>query len=64
MTTSIEKFPVEADRHRAPGLLEGALRTELTPEGCDLGYWFRAVPEGTSAVIPWAAPRTCRCRTT
>jgi hypothetical protein len=47
MTTSIEKFPVEADRHRAPGLLEGALRTELTPEGCDLGYWFRAVPEGT-----------------
>lgn len=39
--------PAEADRHRAPGLLDGALHTELTPEGCDLGYWFRAVPEGT-----------------
>ncbi|WP_369250818.1 VlmB-like protein [Streptomyces sp. R41] len=47
MTTSIAKFPAEADRHRAPSLLEGALHTELTPEGCDLGYWFRAVPEGT-----------------
>lgn len=47
MTTSIAKFPAEADRHHAPSLLEGALRTELTPEGCDLGYWFRAVPEGT-----------------
>ncbi|MER7001068.1 VlmB-like protein [Streptomyces sp. NPDC000410] len=47
MTTSLAKVPVEADRHLAPGLLEGALHTDLTPEGCDLGYWFRAVPEGT-----------------
>ncbi|MEU9214751.1 VlmB-like protein [Streptomyces sp. NPDC048415] len=47
MTTYVTKFPAEADRYRAPSLLEGALRTELTPEGCDLGYWFRAVPEGT-----------------
>ncbi|WP_405884309.1 VlmB-like protein [Streptomyces sp. NBC_01384] len=47
MTTSIAKFPAEADRHRAPSLLDGALHAELTPEGCDLGYWFRAVPEGT-----------------
>lgn len=41
------KIPVEADRHRAPSLLEGALHTDLTPEGCDLGYWFRSVPQGT-----------------
>lgn len=54
MTTSIAhgpavtgNVPAEADRHRAPNLLDGALHTELTPEGCDLGYWFRAVPEGT-----------------
>ncbi|MFF4836299.1 VlmB-like protein [Streptomyces sp. NPDC001315] len=54
MTTSLARgqntlagVPVEADRHRAPGLLDGALNTELTPEGCDLGYWFRAVPDGT-----------------
>ncbi|MHA5052133.1 ferritin family protein [Streptomyces sp. SD15] len=47
MTTYVSRIPAEADRHRAPSLLEGALSTELTPEGCDLGYWFRAVPEGT-----------------
>ncbi|KUL25759.1 hypothetical protein [Streptomyces regalis] len=47
MTTFASKVPAEADRHRAPNLLEGALHTELTPECCDLGYWFRAVPEGT-----------------
>ncbi|MFE2263660.1 ferritin family protein [Streptomyces griseosporeus] len=53
MTTSLTRartpgsVPAEADRHRAPSLLEGALHTDLTPEGCDLGYWFRAVPEGT-----------------
>ncbi|MCX4903567.1 VlmB-like protein [Streptomyces sp. NBC_00878] len=47
MTTFASKIPAEADRHRAPNLLEGALHTELTPEYCDLGYWFRAVPEGT-----------------
>jgi hypothetical protein len=47
MTTFASKIPAEADRHRAPNLLEGALRTELTPEYCDLPYWFRAVPEGT-----------------
>ncbi|MFB9733919.1 VlmB-like protein [Streptomyces thermocoprophilus] len=45
--TTARSVPAEADRHRAPGLLEGALHTELTPESCDLGYWFRAVPEGT-----------------
>jgi hypothetical protein len=59
MTTSIAHdpahttgIPVEADRHRAPSLLDGALHTDLTPEGCDLGYWFRAVPEGTLAGDP------------
>ncbi|MFJ2257764.1 VlmB-like protein [Streptomyces sp. NPDC087844] len=43
----MSRIPAEADRHHAPSLLEGALHTDLTPEGCDLGYWFRAVPEGT-----------------
>ncbi|MFJ5271737.1 VlmB-like protein [Streptomyces sp. NPDC088358] len=47
MTTYVARFPAEADRHRAPSLLDGALHAHLTPEGCDLGYWFRAVPEGT-----------------
>ncbi|MFH8222108.1 VlmB-like protein [Streptomyces sp. NPDC018057] len=46
------EIPAEADRHRAPSLLDGALHTDLTPEGCDLGYWFRAVPEGTLAGDP------------
>ncbi|WP_051812677.1 VlmB-like protein [Streptomyces sp. NRRL S-340] len=45
-------IPAEADRNRAPGLLDGALHADLTPEGCDLGYWFRAVPEGTLAGDP------------
>lgn len=46
-TAETPEIPAEADRHRAPSLLDGALHAELTPEGCDLGYWFRAVPEGT-----------------
>ncbi|MGW5197464.1 VlmB-like protein [Streptomyces spiralis] len=59
MTTSIahgpartSEIPAEADRNRAPSLLDGALHADLTPEGCDLGYWFRAVPEGTLAGDP------------
>ncbi|WP_030166682.1 VlmB-like protein [Streptomyces sp. NRRL S-813] len=59
MTTSIAhgparatEIPAEADRNRAPSLLDGALHADLTPEGCDLGYWFRAVPEGTLAGDP------------
>lgn len=31
----------------APGLLDGAMNLELTPEDCDLRYWLAAVPQGT-----------------
>jgi hypothetical protein len=43
----IETIPREADWKKAPGLVEGASRLELTPEECDLDYWFSAVPRGT-----------------
>jgi hypothetical protein len=39
--------PAEADWHAAPGLLDGAMRLELTPERCDLDYWITAVVQGT-----------------
>jgi hypothetical protein len=40
-------IPVEADWHRAPSLLDGAMDLDLTPEVCDLRYWLAAVPQGT-----------------
>lgn len=40
-------IPAEADWHRAPTLLDGAMGLDLTPEVCDLKYWFAAVPQGT-----------------
>jgi hypothetical protein len=41
------EIPVEADPHRAPGLLDGAMSLELTPQLCNLDYWLRAVAQGT-----------------
>jgi hypothetical protein len=39
--------PVEADIDAAPGLLEGAMTLELTPQTCNLEYWLGAVAQGT-----------------
>jgi len=40
-------IPVEADLGRAPGLLDGAMSLELTPQQCNLEYWLGAVAQGT-----------------
>jgi hypothetical protein len=40
-------IPAEADLDRAPGLLEGAMSLDLTPETCNLEYWLGAVAQGT-----------------
>lgn len=40
-------LPAEADWHRAPGLLEGAMNLRLTPEYCDMRYWLDSVTQGT-----------------
>lgn len=40
-------IPAEADRERAPTLVDGALHLELTAAACNLRYWLRAVPQGT-----------------
>jgi len=51
MTSTIERaeseIPVEADMDKAPGLLEGAMSLELTPQQCNLEYWLGAVAQGT-----------------
>jgi len=39
--------PLEADLDRAPGLLDGAMSLELTPQTCNLEYWLGAVAQGT-----------------
>jgi hypothetical protein len=39
--------PAEADIDRAPGLLEGAMSLDLTPQTCNLQYWLGAVAQGT-----------------
>lgn len=39
--------PLEADWQSAPSLIEGASRLQLTPEACNLDYWFDAAPRGT-----------------
>ncbi|MDH6135461.1 hypothetical protein P3T37_004876 [Kitasatospora sp. MAA4] len=44
MTTEI---PVETGWDTAPGLLDGAMNLNLTPEQCDLAYWLRGVAQGT-----------------
>jgi hypothetical protein len=45
-TTDFE-IPAEADLDRAPGLLDGAMGLELTPQTCNLEYWLGAVAQGT-----------------
>lgn len=45
--SALSAFPAEADRERAPSLVDGAMRLELTAADCDLRYWLRAVPQGT-----------------
>ncbi len=51
MTVTIDRdgsdIPVEADPARAPGLLDGAMTLELTPQQCNLEYWLGAVAQGT-----------------
>ncbi|BAJ26744.1 MULTISPECIES: VlmB-like protein [Kitasatospora] len=42
-------IPAETGWDSAPGLLEGAMTLDLTPEQCDLGYWLRGVAQGTLA---------------
>jgi hypothetical protein len=42
-----ETTPVEADLDAAPGLLDGAMSLELTPQQCNLEYWLGAVAQGT-----------------
>jgi hypothetical protein len=40
-------IPAEADIDRAPGLLDGAMSLDLTPQTCNLRYWLGAVAQGT-----------------
>ena len=51
MTTMAERtesvIPAEADIDRAPGLLDGAMSLDLTPQTCNLEYWLGAVAQGT-----------------
>jgi 1,2-phenylacetyl-CoA epoxidase catalytic subunit len=51
MTATIDRgshtIPAEADLDRAPGLLDGAMSLELTPQQCNLEYWLGAVAQGT-----------------
>jgi hypothetical protein len=48
MTTAAPTvLPAEADWNQAPGLLQGAMELELTPEQCALAYWIRSAPQGT-----------------
>jgi 1,2-phenylacetyl-CoA epoxidase catalytic subunit len=51
VTTMAERaesvIPAEADIDRAPGLLDGAMSLDLTPQRCNLQYWLGAVAQGT-----------------
>jgi hypothetical protein len=51
VTTMAERtesvVPAEADIDRAPGLLDGAMSLDLTPQTCNLEYWLGAVAQGT-----------------
>jgi hypothetical protein len=46
-TPATSATPAEADIDNAPGLLEGAMTLELTPQTCNLEYWLGAVAQGT-----------------
>src|SRR5260370_19287734 len=51
VTTMAERaesgIPAEADIDRAPGLLDGAMARDLTPQTCNLESWLGAVAQGT-----------------
>ncbi len=47
MSSTLPTTPPEADWDRAPGLLDGAMKLDLTAEQCDLAYWLQAVAQGT-----------------
>jgi hypothetical protein len=51
VTTMAERaesvIPAEADIDRAPGLLDGAMSLDLTPQRCNLEYWLGTVAQGT-----------------
>lgn len=47
MTVTAPAIPVEVDLDNAPGLVEGAMSLDLTPQTCNLAYWLRAVAGGT-----------------
>ncbi|MEW2434803.1 VlmB-like protein [Streptomyces caniferus] len=57
LSVAPDTVPPEADPDQAPDLLDGALTTELTPEGCDIAYWLRAVPQGTLRGDPMGRSR-------
>ena len=40
-------IPAETDLDRAPGLLDGAMSLDLTPQPCNLEYWLGTVAQGT-----------------
>jgi hypothetical protein len=40
-------IPPETDWDRAPGLLDGAMKLDLTARQCDLAYWLQGVAQGT-----------------
>jgi hypothetical protein len=39
-------IPEHADFDRAPGLIEGAMTFELSPEECDIEFWLTSVAQG------------------
>lgn len=46
MTSTV---PTETGWDTAPGLLDGAMNLNLTPEQCNLAYWLTGVAQGTLA---------------
>lgn len=56
--SALGAIPAEADRERAPSLVDGAMRLELTAADCGLRYWLRAVRRARCAARYWATPTT------
>ncbi|GAA2907945.1 hypothetical protein GCM10020221_00080 [Streptomyces thioluteus] len=46
ITPALPALPPEVDLRSAPGVLEGARELDLTPEHCNLTYWFENVAGG------------------
>jgi hypothetical protein len=44
---STQVVPLEADWKKAPSVISGAMNVVLTPQECNLDYWFASVPRGT-----------------